>query len=165
MPRSLVLARPRNLSLTRFRDEITIANRLHVAAGILRDADDRVLLAERLGDPTFAGLWEFPGGKIDADETPDMALARELREELGIDIGSYRHMLQVRHDYDDRCVKIDFFLINDWLGEPSGLQGQKLKWVRVDLLDKRMLLPADGPVLIELGKLTHGASQRFPSKY
>lgn len=122
----------------------------------MRDADDCVLLAERLGDPVFDGLWEFPGGKIDADETPDMALKRELREELGIEIGSFRHMLQVSHDYDDRCVKIDFFLVNDWLGEPSGLQGQKLKWIHVDVLDERMLLPADGPVLIELSKQTSG---------
>jgi 8-oxo-dGTP diphosphatase len=116
----------------------------------LRDRDDRVLLTERLGDPEFAGLWEFPGGKIDTGETPDDALQREIREELGVDIRSFNHLLQVRHDYADRCVNIDFYLVNDWLGKPSGLQGQKLQWLQVELLDEAMLLPADGPVISAL---------------
>ena len=119
----------------------------------MRDADNRVLLAERLGDPSFAGLWEFPGGKIDAGETSGNALKRELREELGIDIVAFHPMLEVQHDYADRHVNIDFFLISNWLGTPSGLQGQELKWVQVELLDEAMLLPADGPVISALQKM------------
>ena len=135
------------------RGEDAITKRIHVAAGILCDADNRVLLTERLGDPLFAGLWEFPGGKIEAGETSGIALKRELREELGIDIGAFQHILEVQHDYADRHVNIEFFLVSNWLGIPSGLQGQKLKWVQVDLLDETMLLPADGPVIAALQKL------------
>jgi 8-oxo-dGTP diphosphatase len=62
-------------------------------------------------------------------------------------------MLEVQHDYADRHVSIEFFLVSSWLGTPSGLQGQKLKWVQVDLLDETMLLPADGPVIAALQKL------------
>jgi 8-oxo-dGTP diphosphatase len=141
----------RTLILTRGEDAIT--RRIHVAAGILRDADNRVLLAERLGDPTFVGLWEFPGGKIDTGETSGIALKRELREELGIDIVAFQQLLEVQHDYADRRVNIEFFLISHWLGTPSGLQGQELKWVQVELLDEAMLLPADGPVIAALQKL------------
>ena len=135
------------------RREEAITKRIRVAAGILRDADNRVLLAERLGDPSFAGLWEFPGGKIDSGETSGIALKRELREELGIEIGAFQRMLEVQHDYADRHVNIEFFLVSNWLGTPSGLQGQKLKWVQVELLDETMLLPADGPVVTALQKL------------
>ena len=135
------------------QDEEAITKRIHVAAGILCDADNRVLLAERLGDPSFAGLWEFPGGKIDAGETSAIALKRELREELGIEVGAFQRMLEVQHDYADRHVKIEFFLVSNWLGTTSGLQGQKLKWVLVDLLDATVLLPADGPAVTALQKL------------
>jgi 8-oxo-dGTP diphosphatase len=133
--------------------EEVITERIHVAAGILRDADNRVLLAERLGDQSFAGLWEFPGGKLDSGETSGIALKRELREELGIEIGVFQQLIEVQHDYADRHVNIEFFLVNNWLGTPSGLQGQELKWVQVGLLDETKLLPADGPVVTALQKL------------
>ena len=123
-----------------------------MAAGILCDADGCVLLTERVGDAAFAGLWEFPGGKIDAGETADMALQRELREELGIEIAGVDLFQSVQHDYRDRQVDIDFFLVTHWIGEPSGLQGQKLKWLRIDQLDEQSLLAADAPVVIALQK-------------
>ncbi len=120
---------------------------INVAAGILCDTRRGVMIAERLGDASFAGLWEFPGGKIDAGETPEMALARELDEELGIEIGSFMHLKNIRHDYPDRCVDIDFFLVYSWSGEPRGLHGQRLQWMPVDALDETILLPADAPVV------------------
>jgi 8-oxo-dGTP diphosphatase len=118
-----------------------------VAAGILCDAEGRVLITERVGDAAFAGLWEFPGGKIDTGETAEMALSRELNEELGIGVDSFERFKNIRHDYPDRCVDIDFFLVNRWTGEPRGLQGQKLQWVPVDTLDEAILLPADAPLV------------------
>lgn len=118
-----------------------------MVAGIFRDADGRVLIAERLGDASFAGLWEFPGGKIDSGETRDDALRRELKEELGIEIVSFEHFKNIEHDYPDRRVSIDFFLVSHWLGSPAGLQGQGLRWIPIDQLEEKSLLPADVPVV------------------
>lgn len=123
---------------------------MHVAAGILRDARGRVLIAERLGDSPFAGLWEFPGGKIDAGETPGDALRRELDEELGISVGSFRHLMTVEHQYQDRLVALDFYLVDSWHGRPSGRDGQGLRWVAPAELDESALLPANKEVLQQL---------------
>lgn len=118
-----------------------------MVAGILRDADGRVLIAERLGDPSFSGLWEFPGGKIDSGETRDDALRRELKEELGVEIVSFQPFQNLEHDYPDRCVSIEFFLVSHWLGRPTGRQGQGLRWIPIDQLEEKILLPADVPVV------------------
>ncbi|NOX69302.1 MAG: 8-oxo-dGTP diphosphatase MutT [Gammaproteobacteria bacterium] len=124
-----------------------------MVAGILRDGDARVLIAERLGDRAFVDLWEFPGGKIDAGETPGEALRRELQEELGVEIDSFAHFQRISHDYADRQVLIDFFLVSRWLGEPLGLQGQGIRWIPIDQLQEDMLLAADGPVVRALQAL------------
>ena len=121
-----------------------------VVAGILCDAEGRVLIAERLGSGPFAGLWEFPGGKIGDDETPREALSRELAEELGIDIVDYIAFMNLRHEYEDRIVTIEFFIISDWAGEPVGREGQALRWVPRENLDAAELLPADVPVVAAL---------------
>jgi 8-oxo-dGTP diphosphatase len=121
--------------------------RIEVAAGVLRDAAGRVLLAERSGDAAFAGLWEFPGGKLDRGETPEHALIRELREELGIEVGDYRHLLSLDHDYPDRAVRLHFFLVERWRDAVRAAAGQRLRWVALDALEESELLPADGPVI------------------
>ena len=121
--------------------------RLRVVAGILCDADGRVLITERVDDGPFHGLWEFPGGKIGRDETERAALARELGEEIGIEPLSSSHFMSLQHDYPDRRVAIDFYLINEWHNEPTGLEGQQLRWVPIDKLDTEHLLPADLPVV------------------
>ena len=122
-------------------------NHFHVAAGILCDAEGRVLIAERLGDGPFHGLWEFPGGKIGASETASEALARELAEELGIEIMSCASFMNLRHEYDDRTVTIEFFIVSAWQSEPVGREGQALRWVPREHLDPDELLPADVPVI------------------
>ena len=122
-------------------------NRLNVAAGILCDAEGRVLIAERLGDGPFHGLWEFPGGKIDSDETPVQALSRELAEELGIEVTVCASFMNLRHEYDDRIVTIEFFIVSDWNSDPVGREGQALRWVAKERLDAEELLPADVPVV------------------
>jgi len=106
VPRAIVVGRVGSLGTS------TITDRIQVVAGILRDGESRVLIAERLGDRVFRDLWEFPGGKIDAGETPGAALQRELDEELGIEIVSFDHFQRIRHDYADRQVLIDFFLVS-----------------------------------------------------
>ncbi len=122
-------------------------NHFNVAAGILCDSEGRVLIAERLGDGPFHGLWEFPGGKIGDDETAIEALARELAEELGIEITTCASFMNLRHEYDDRIVTIEFFIVSDWLSEPVGREGQALRWVPRERLDAGELLPADVPVI------------------
>ena len=104
--------------------------RLRVAAGILRDRRGRVLITERVGGGPFQGMWEFPGGKIGDGESPEQALARELLEELGVELGAAERFMHLEHDYPDRSVSIHFFLVSGWSNEPAGLEGQALRWQR-----------------------------------
>ena len=125
----------------------------HVAAGILRDRAGRVLITERICDGPFNGLWEFPGGKIDAHEDPAAALGRELHEEIGVTITASRPFMDLHFKYPDRSVDLEFFLVTAWEGEPAGLEGQGLRWVSPSELDDETLLPADKPVIEALRKL------------
>lgn len=127
-------------------------NHFNVAAGILCDSAGRILIAERVGGGVFNGLWEFPGGKIGADETPLEALSRELAEELGIEVTACASFMNLRHEYDDRVVTIEFFIVSEWNSDPVGREGQALRWVPRDSLDAEELLPADVPVVEALQK-------------
>lgn len=122
-------------------------NHFDVAAGVLCDSSGRVLIAERLGGGPFHGLWEFPGGKIAANETSLEALSRELAEELGIEVTTCVSFMNLRHEYEDRIVTIEFFIVSAWNSEPVGREGQALRWVPRDRLDADELLPADVPVV------------------
>ncbi len=106
-----------------------------------------MLITERLGDSPFAGLWEFPGGKISPEETATSALARELYEELGITVEECEHFMSVDHCYSDRSVVIEFYLVTGWQSVPAGLEGQAIRWIEPELLQSDELLPADVPVL------------------
>jgi 8-oxo-dGTP diphosphatase len=128
-------------------------NRFRVAAGILRDDAGRVLIAQRLEDGPFNGLWEFPGGKIGAGERPMEALARELAEELGIRVTTAQPFLDLCHQYADREVRLWFFLVTEWQGEPRGIEQQALRWVHARELDADLLLPADQAVVEALQTL------------
>lgn len=127
-----------------------MTNHFDVAAGILCDAEGRILIAERLGGGPFHGLWEFPGGKIVDGETSSEALSRELAEELGIEMTVCSPFMNLRHEYDDRVVTIEFFLVSEWNSEPVGREGQALRWVPTEQLDADELLPADMPVVTAL---------------
>ena len=125
-----------------------------VAAGILCDEAGRVLIAERLGGGPFQGLWEFPGGKITQGESAPQALSRELAEELGIEVTECASFMNLRHEYADRVVTIEFFIVSDWNSDPVGREGQQLRWVPKESLDADELLPADVPV-VEALKSNH----------
>jgi len=122
----------------------------HVAAGILRNPDGQVLITERLCDGPFNGLWEFPGGKIANGERAIDALRRELDEELGIDVTAAEPYMTSHHEYPDRIVDLEFFLVTAWRGDPRGLEGQGLRWLHPSDLDANVLLPADAPVVDRL---------------
>lgn len=126
---------------------------VQVVAGILRDASGRVLIAERVGGGPFHGLWEFPGGKIHEHEAPEQALARELIEEIGVAPLAAESFMNISHKYSDRHVAIEFFLVSEWQDEPSGVEGQALKWVKIEELYAEDLLPADLPVIDALQML------------
>jgi len=128
---------------------------LRVAAGILHDAGGRVLITERVGGGPFQGMWEFPGGKIGADESAAEALVRELDEELGIEVAGIEHFMHIEHDYPDRSVSIDFFVVSEWKNEPAGLEGQALRWVETASLGDQNLLPADVPVIEALQQIAN----------
>jgi 8-oxo-dGTP diphosphatase len=134
---------PRHFDLTR----------LKVVAGILRDEQGRVLITERVDDGPFHGLWEFPGGKIAEGESLEAALARELDEEIGVQPIVSAQFMSLEHEYPDRYVCIDFFLVTEWLDEPAGLEGQQLRWVEIGMLSAEQLLPADGPVVDALQQM------------
>ena len=120
---------------------------VRVVAGVLRDSDGRVLIAQRPAGKHMAGYWEFPGGKVAPGENGEQALARELTEELGVSLGRCRRLLQLRHDYVDRVIELDVFLVDDYQGEPTGRETQCLKWVALSELATQGLLPADRPII------------------
>lgn len=126
---------------------------LNVVAGILRDGQGRVLITERLEDGPFQGMWEFPGGKIGASETPQAALERELSEEIGVVSVRLEPFMSLEHRYPDRHVSIEFFFVDQWQNEPQGLEGQGIKWVTAGELSEQNLLPADVPVIDALQQI------------
>ena len=124
---------------------------MHVMAGLLLDGRGRVLLAQRPAGKHLAGFWEFPGGKLEAGETPLAALARELREELGIDLQQAEPLIRVPWQYDERELLLDAWRVLSWRGEPRSLEAQPLQWVLPASVDPMILAPADRVILTRLG--------------
>lgn len=120
-----------------------------VSAVALIDRDGRVLLAQRPPGKSMEGLWEFPGGKIEAGETPEAALVRELQEELGIDTWAscLAPLTFASHSYDDFHLLMPLFACRKWEGIPQGNEGQKLKWVRANDLRNYPMPAADIPLI------------------
>jgi 8-oxo-dGTP diphosphatase len=122
---------------------------LLVSAVALIDADGRVLLAQRPKGKSLAGLWEFPGGKVEAGETPEVALIRELKEELGID--TWRTCLApltfASHSYEDFHLLMPLFACRRWDGIATAQEGQTLAWVKPNQLRDYPMPPADLPLI------------------
>jgi len=131
---------------------------LHVMAGALHDAQGRVLLAQRPPGKHLAGMWEFPGGKREPGETPLQALARELHEELGIDVDARgcEPLCRIPWSYGERGLLLDAWQVRLWRGEPAPLDGQALEWRAPMQVDPARLAPADRAILQAL---------RLPASY
>jgi 8-oxo-dGTP diphosphatase len=126
---------------------------IRVVAAALYDRAGRVLIAERPAGKHMAGRWEFPGGKIAAGESEAEALARELQEELGIVVQASRAVMRLSHAYDDRLVELSLWVVLAYAGEPSALDGQRLKWVHPKGLPAEDILEADRPFVSALAGL------------
>ena len=122
---------------------------LLVVAAALIDADNRILIAQRPEGKQLAGLWEFPGGKLDPGERPERALARELREELGVEVCEpcLAPLTFASHSYDDFHLLMPLFACRRWEGIARGVEGQNLAWVRPEKLRDYPRPPADLPLI------------------
>lgn len=128
---------------------------LHVAVGVVRQAG-KVLLAQRHPNAHQGGLWEFPGGKVEAGETLEQALWRELQEELAIVPRHSQPLIQIRHHYPDRSVLLDVWEVLDYEGEPQGNEGQPIVWVEShELGGNEFPLPAANAAIVKALKLPH----------
>ena len=130
--------------------------RIHVAAAALADGEERVLLTRRPDHVHQGGLWEFPGGKLEPEESVAGGLARELREELGIRVEASEPLIRVRHDYGDRRILLDVHRVLRFSGIPHGREGQPMRWLHPDAMRLDELPAADRPIVLAL---------RLPDRY
>ena len=141
------------------------APRIEVAAGVVRDPAGRVLVTQRLPGRHLEGLWEFPGGKIEAGEAPNRALARELHEELGIEAGPMRPLVGVTHAYPEKTVRLRLFEVHSFSGEVQGREGQALKWVTLDELADLEMPAADRPLVRLIDLDMHYSISPSPARF
>lgn len=119
-----------------------------VVIGILQKKPDMVFIAKRDFHVHMGGKWEFPGGKVEEGETLEQALARELHEEVGVEMISSKHICTIHYQYDIKAVQLECYLVSEFTGEPHGKEGQPVKWInRADVNDYEF--PTANTALIE----------------
>jgi 8-oxo-dGTP diphosphatase len=123
---------------------------VEVAAAVIQRADGAFLLARRPAGKVYAGYWEFPGGKVEAGEPAERALARELHEELGIEVGMAYPWITRVYAYAHATVRLNFFRVTSWKGDPHPREGQAIAWERAGAVAAEPMLPANAPVLSAL---------------
>ncbi|MBE2894934.1 8-oxo-dGTP diphosphatase MutT [Spirabiliibacterium falconis] len=121
-----------------------------VAVGIIRNEFKQIYLTQRLEGKDFAQSWEFPGGKVDAGETEEQALARELEEEIGIMILNYRLYDRFQFEYPTKMIELSFYLIEEWVNQPFGREGQEGFWIEQHALDVGQFPPANKRIIERL---------------
>lgn len=130
---------------------------IHVAAGVIL-RDHEVLISKRHKHSHQGGLWEFPGGKIEPAESAESALGRELREELGIVVKHAEPMMKVEHDYGDKGVVLDVWLVREFDGEAEGREGQAIQWCSAGRLAELDFPAANAAIVEAVRKLLQAAS-------
>lgn len=121
--------------------------RVHVAVGVIFNDLNQVLLAKRPDNLHQGGKWEFPGGKVENDETTSQALIRELKEEVNLNVISTMPLMTISHDYSDKQVLLDIHCVKDFSGEPKGLEGQPIIWADVQTLKNYDFPEANTPII------------------
>ncbi len=124
--------------------------RIRVAVGIVFNAQRQILVGQRVVKDRYFEKWEFPGGKIESEETVSDALARELKEEVGIEIGISEPFMEITHDYPDRLVQLYVHTVKTFSGEPRSLEGQALKWVSISDLRELDFLQGNQTIIDKL---------------
>jgi 8-oxo-dGTP diphosphatase len=130
---------------------------LFVVAGLLFDTLGRVLIAQRPSGRVLAGRWEFPGGKIATGEPALAAIARELREEIGVEVSDAERVMCYAAVYPGRTIWLDVWRVDRWSGEPQGLDAQALEWVEPARLHEHDILEADAPIVHYLSRCSGSA--------
>ncbi|HEX5962078.1 MAG TPA: Nudix family hydrolase [Rhodanobacteraceae bacterium] len=123
---------------------------IEVAAGILSDDQGRILLMQRLPGKHLAGLWEFPGGKLEPGETVGQALVRELAEELGVEVLASEPLISVPWQYPEKTVRLHALRVTNWRGTPRAREGHPLRWAAVPDMHIATMPPADAPIVTAL---------------
>ncbi|WED21423.1 8-oxo-dGTP diphosphatase MutT [Vibrio sp. JC009] len=122
--------------------------RLHIAAAvILNPQQDKVFITKRPDKAHKGGLWEFPGGKVELGETAEDAIVRELFEEVGIEVTGFEHFEKLTHDYPEKSLKFDFFIVSEFDNKPYGKEGQRGEWVEIPQIREYDFPEANIPVL------------------
>lgn len=122
--------------------------RIHIVAAIIFNQDkSQVFITKRPDDKHKGGFWEFPGGKVELDETIEQAMVRELEEEVGITTTEQQLFEHLEFDYPDKSLKFDFILVTQFEGQPYGKEGQQGEWVAVSKLDDYSFPEANVPIL------------------
>ncbi|WP_435276116.1 8-oxo-dGTP diphosphatase MutT [Psychrobium sp. nBUS_13] len=126
--------------------------KVNVAVAVIVNPQQKILLALRHQHLHQGGKWEFPGGKIESNETVEQAIIREISEEVSLDVESTAPMMVLEHDYGDKLVCLHVHWVKDFRGQAEGVEGQEIKWVEVNQLSEFEFPAANQPILMEVMK-------------
>ena len=149
------LARPQNKKsnlIQNLKPEVEVKSPIHVVVGVIINQQNQVLVAKRPVGKHLAGLWEFPGGKVEQGETTQQALVRELQEEVDLTPLHFIPLTQISHEYDEKFVLLDVYLIDKVEGNAKGLEGQQIKWLHPDKFSEYSFPEANSSIITALQK-------------
>ncbi len=138
---------------------------IDVAAAVMRDPDGRILMSQRMDGKHLGGTWEFPGGKCEPGESAHQSLARELNEELGIEIAASSPLLTLTHVYPEKTIRLLIRVVDEWQGDPVGREGQSLRWASLADMQTLDMPSADRPIIKAMAVDPYYAISRDPTDF